>query len=242
MRERSGTSPTSDTSIGTAVAAVRSVRGRARQFWQVFDCSLVPMVIVDNDRRYLAANGAARLVFRLSLEEVRSRRIEDLTPQHMFGRLHERWARLVRDGAVSGLYDVGFPDGSELRIVYCALANVLPAQHLFVFMPADWPGDELSVVPDAKSPPAPVAISAREREVLSLIAAGAGIDDIADELTISAATVRTHTRNALRKLGAHNRAHAIALAMCHGLIDLPVTTGAAGIVSLRYQRERRSYR
>jgi DNA-binding CsgD family transcriptional regulator len=38
-------------------------------------------------------------------------------------------------------------------------------------------------------------------------------------LTISVATVRTHVRNILRKLNARNRAHAISLAMQHGLLD-----------------------
>lgn len=213
--------PSGATSITAAVESIRIARGRARQFWRVFDVSLVPMVLVDNDRRYLAANAAARLVFRLSLEELRSRRIDDLTPPHMLARMHERWRRLISHGAVSGPYDVGFPDGSQLQIVYCAVANFLPAQHLIVFVPANWPGDELSLVEEAQAPPALGRLSTREREVLSLVAAGARIEQIADELTISAATVRTHTRNALRKLGAHNRAHAIALAMRDGMIDMP---------------------
>ncbi|HEY1776249.1 MAG TPA: LuxR C-terminal-related transcriptional regulator [Solirubrobacteraceae bacterium] len=196
---------------------IRAARGRARQFWRVFDASSVPMVIVNNDRRYVAANVAARLLFRLRLGEFLTRRIDDLTPPHMFWRLQERWTRLIREGTVSGRYDVSFPDGSELQIVYCALANVLPAQHLIVFLPAEWPDDELSGAegPEAQTPRG--RLSPREREVLSLIAAGARTEQIADELTISSATARTHTRNALSKLDAHNRAQA----MRDGMLDVP---------------------
>jgi DNA-binding CsgD family transcriptional regulator len=179
------------------------------------------MAIVDNDRRYVAANVAARLLFRLSLDDFLARRIDDLTPPHMFHRMHEKWARLMRDGAVCGPYDVSFPDGSELQIMYCALANVLPAQHLIVFVPAAWPGDELSAAQEPEASAVRGMLSPREQEVLSLIAAGASTEQIGEELTISVATVRTHTRNALSKLSAHNRAHAIALAMREGMLDVP---------------------
>lgn len=214
----------STTSIGSAVETMRAARGQARHFWRVFSASRVPMVVVDNDRRHLAANVAARLLFRLTLDEFLARRMDDLTPAHMHGWLRAMWARLARQGAVCGTYAGGFTDAGELRIVYCALANVLPAQHLIVFVPADWPGDELSVVEQsgAQAPRGP--LSPREREVLSLIAAGAGIEEIASDLVISDTTVRTHTRNALRKLGARNRAHAIALAMRDGMIDITRTS------------------
>lgn len=221
MREGSSQRGSRASGIRSAVETIRVARGRSRQFWRVFDASLVQMVTVDNDRRYIAANAAARLLFRLSLEELLIRRIDDLTPPHMFARLDERWTRLVREGAVSGPYDVSFPDGSELQIVYCALANVLPAQHLIVFVPARWPDDELSAAGEPNAPPPRGPLSPREQEVLSLIATGARTEQIAEELTISTATARTHTRNALSKLGAHNRAHAIALAMRDGILDVP---------------------
>jgi hypothetical protein len=42
---------------------------------------------------------------------------------------------------------------------------------------------------------------------------------MADELSISEATVRTHVKNILERLGAKNRAHAVALAMGTGLLS-----------------------
>ena len=67
-------------------------------------------------------------------------------------------------------------------------------------------------------PLAPRRPSAREREVLALLATGATDGEIADRLGLSPATVQTHVRNAKTKLGARNRTQAVALAVAQGLI------------------------
>ncbi|MBV8431827.1 MAG: response regulator transcription factor [Solirubrobacterales bacterium] len=146
----------------------------------------------------------------------------------MLDTMHTRWASLMTEGATSGPYESCFPDGSHLRSVYSALANVLPGQHLIVFAPADWPVGELCSGEEEVTPTPRRRLSRREREVLNLIAAGADRQEIADELTISVATVRTHVRNLLHKLNARNRAHAIALAIQQGLIEVPVAAGGRG--------------
>ncbi len=187
----------------------------------MFDESLVPMVIVDNERGYRAGNRAARLLFRLSLAELLERRIEDLTLPHMHKLLESAWTRLLRGECVTGQNEMELPDGSLLTILYSAIPNLLPGLHLIVFAPADWPEDELGTTDEFDGALAPGPLSARERAVMTLVAAGASSNQIAEELTISSETVRTHVQNALRKLGASNRAHAIALAMQHGLVDPP---------------------
>lgn len=62
-------------------------------------------------------------------------------------------------------------------------------------------------------------LSAREREILERVSRGLDGPAIAEELVVSPATVRTHIGNAIRKLGAHSRAHAVAVAMRRGLIE-----------------------
>ena len=42
---------------------------------------------------------------------------------------------------------------------------------------------------------------------------------IADQLGISSFTVKNHVQKILRKLGARNRAHAVALAITHDLLN-----------------------
>ena len=53
-------------------------------------------------------------------------------------------------------------------------------------------------------------LSPREREIMHLMAEGRTAEAIADELSVSVETVRTHVRNVIRKLQARNRVHAIA--------------------------------
>jgi DNA-binding CsgD family transcriptional regulator len=204
--------------LRAAAETMLATRGRARQAGRVFASSAIPMVIVDNDRRYLAANRGARLLFRLSQDQLRRRQIEDFTAPEALAELEDRWHELMTHGALASDYDVRFPDGSRLTIVYCALANLLPGRHLIVFAPANWPEDELGPLEDGSTSPLPGPLSPREREVLSLVAAGADLQQVADELTISLATVRTHLGNVHRKLGARNRPHAVALAMQQGLL------------------------
>lgn len=53
-----------------------------------------------------------------------------------------------------------------------------------------------------------------------MIAMGRGTSWIASELDVAASTVETHVRHCLEKLGARNRAHAIALGVQIGEINL----------------------
>jgi DNA-binding NarL/FixJ family response regulator len=56
-------------------------------------------------------------------------------------------------------------------------------------------------------------LTAREREILQLLATGMTGEQVAEALFLSPETVRTHIRNAMRKLDAKTRVHAVALAL-----------------------------
>ncbi len=61
-------------------------------------------------------------------------------------------------------------------------------------------------------------LSAREAEVLRLVAAGRSNPEIAEALFVSPRTVTTHLTHIFAKLGVEGRAEAVALALRHGLI------------------------
>jgi DNA-binding CsgD family transcriptional regulator/ketosteroid isomerase-like protein len=63
-------------------------------------------------------------------------------------------------------------------------------------------------------------LSPREREVLSRLAEGRTIPEIADELVLSPLTIRTHVRNAKDKLRARTTAHAVAIALDEKVLDV----------------------
>jgi len=56
-------------------------------------------------------------------------------------------------------------------------------------------------------------LTAREREVLALLSSGATNSQLADRLTVAESTVKSHVKHILHKLGARNRAEAIACYM-----------------------------
>jgi DNA-binding NarL/FixJ family response regulator len=65
------------------------------------------------------------------------------------------------------------------------------------------------------------ALTAREREILALVAQGHSNRDIADRLVISERTARTHVSNVLSKLQLSSRTQAALLAIREGLITPP---------------------
>ncbi|WP_031078900.1 response regulator transcription factor [Streptomyces sp. NRRL S-118] len=77
----------------------------------------------------------------------------------------------------------------------------------------------------AAAPPDLAALTGRETEVLRLTARGLSNAEIAGELFISEATVKTHLHRAMGKLGLDSRAQAVVVAYESGLVT-PGTHGA----------------
>jgi DNA-binding NarL/FixJ family response regulator len=74
-------------------------------------------------------------------------------------------------------------------------------------MPAFLPGDRDDM------------LTAREREILQLLADGMSNADVAARLFISQETVKSHVRHILTKLEADTRTHAVAIALREAIID-----------------------
>jgi DNA-binding NarL/FixJ family response regulator len=72
--------------------------------------------------------------------------------------------------------------------------------------------------PDRPTPKQLEELTAREREVMSLVAEGLTNHEIAERLVVSPATARTHVSRAMVKLHAHDRAQLVALAYKTGLV------------------------
>jgi DNA-binding CsgD family transcriptional regulator len=69
----------------------------------------------------------------------------------------------------------------------------------------------------SSTPVRPAGLTARESQVLGLLARGHSNKEIAERLHLSARTVERHITTAYRKIGVHRRTEAMAFALLHGL-------------------------
>jgi DNA-binding CsgD family transcriptional regulator len=204
--------------LASSAEQMISARGDPLRIKRVFGRGRVPMVIVDGERRYVAANTAARLALRLTWGQLRELRIDDLTAPNRLPAMHDAWALLTRAESMAGRGEVSSPHGVVLQIAYYALQDALPGLYLIAFVPAGWPESEFftdSYPADAESAP---HLTLRELEVLQLTAEGYSAPIIARELVVSVETVRTHLTHIYTKLSVRDRARAVAMALRLDLI------------------------
>lgn len=83
----------------------------------------------------------------------------------------------------------------------------------------DIPADKADLNSDHDPRPELDPLSRREQQVLFLVARGHSNREIGSRLHITEETVKTHVRRILRRLNAHNRAHAVHLAHELGQLD-----------------------
>jgi two-component system NarL family response regulator len=185
--------------------------GCPETFWR----SLLPMLALDDTRRYRAANHAACLLFRRSQRGVLTLRVDDVTPPENLPALHLLWGEFLANGTQTGVCELLMPDGQRLHAAYTATANACNGLHVTVLDPQPGSTGEVHQHGGAEAD-----LSGREREVLALVALGETGATIARDLHISIATVETHIRHCLAKLGARNRTHAVLLALKRGDISL----------------------
>ena len=81
---------------------------------------------------------------------------------------------------------------------------------------------ELSELPIEKLASGKRMLTAREREVLKLLAEGRTVRSVAGILGLSVKTVDAHKFNLMRKLGIHNKAELVMWAIQKKVVKLPV--------------------
>jgi DNA-binding CsgD family transcriptional regulator len=151
------------------------------------------------------------------------------TPDHAVGD-RETHVRTLQELAAQGVFaSIVVPVRTPLgRIGYIGFGGRRPRDEVEALVVAH--GPDLLVMGHAflrlyleahGAPRAPedcASLSPREVDCLTHVAQGHGDEDIAARLGISKHTARFHVENAVQKLGAANRTHAVALAAQLGLV------------------------
>ncbi|HET8950005.1 MAG TPA: helix-turn-helix transcriptional regulator [Solirubrobacteraceae bacterium] len=165
----------------------------------------VAVVVADDERRWVHANAAAGALLGVDHGELIGMRLEEVTgtPPDV---AEEAWRRFRRMGVQVGTFPVPSPVGPR-NVPYISIADVAPGRHVAIFIPERDPGDWKP-------------LSQREREVVALVAGGATGREVGKELSVTSATVETHIRNAMRRLGARNRSHLVTLAILRHEIEV----------------------
>ncbi|HLY49545.1 MAG TPA: PAS and helix-turn-helix domain-containing protein [Solirubrobacteraceae bacterium] len=202
-------------------------------FWSVFERSNIPMALVDRDKRYVAANDAALTLYQYGREDVIGRRAGRTVAGMPASAAEADWRTLLRHNELYGERLITHPSGRAIRVTFAAHGTTVDTQWLalFVTVSAKLEPDGVELIcacpPGAgRSPGDPanlgrlgVALTPREREVVRRVALGRSTPQIAADLSLSPATVRSHVRNAMVKAGAHTRAQLVALVLGEGLAD-----------------------
>jgi PAS domain S-box-containing protein len=185
--------------------------GWERLFWLVFERSSNPISLIDDQRRFVEVNDAWLTLLGRSREElVGASVIDNIRPSER-RRAEQEWEAVQRLGEHTGTRVLVRADGSEVEIDFAARLAVVGGRRLAIYVALTKREPRPS---SAGARPSQRALSKREREVVTLIALGQETNQIAEALSISPETVRTHVGNAMSKLGAHTRAQLVAIALC----------------------------
>jgi PAS domain S-box-containing protein len=198
-------------------APVQTEAGWGALFRSAFRQSRNPMTLVDEQRRHVDVNGAYLMLLGYRREDLVGRRLVEfvVTGPRM---TDEEWHHAITTTArATGEAELRRADGTTVGVQFAATVEVATGQRLvlFVVQSASRWGAHFRREPEA-APERP--LTARERDIVWLVALGMSGPEIADELQIAHDTVRTHVRNAMDKAGARSRAHLVAKAIGEGLV------------------------
>lgn len=189
--------------------------GWGELFWIAFEESTTAMCVSRDDHLVVAVNRAFGDLTGYSPRELVGHHGQVLVPGN-WRKVHERDTEALSEvGTLDERRELLHSKGLRLRVRLIARHVPLPSKSLILWMAL---ADDSAATPPPASVMAP-SLTARELEVISGLARGLRIREIAVRLGISPTTVTTHVRNATAKLRARSRTHLVGMALAQELID-----------------------
>ena len=185
-------------------------------FWQAFTRSRNAMVLLDDQRCHVEVNGAYLSLLGYPRRDLIGRPVYELFA-HGPRVSVEQWEAALDRKQFTGVTEFVCADGRHVRVEFAGHPEVVTGRRLVlcVALRAARVGRSLPAAtpPPNERPP----LSARELDVIRLLALGLTGPEIADELQLAHNTVRTHVRNAMAKSGTRSRAQLVALSLAEAI-------------------------
>jgi PAS domain S-box-containing protein len=214
------TSTSSRTSQTSAPASGPGPSGWAGLFWEAFKRSRNAMALVDDRRHHVDVNGAYIHLLGYRRDELLRLPIYDFIVDGPTVSARE-WRDVLVRPQFSGVVDVVRADGARLTVEFAGHPEVVTGRR-FVLVVVTGVNRRRRRPDVGDGSPAPAGtLTARELDVVELIALGLSGSEIAEELHLAHNTVRTHVRNAMRKAGARSRAQLVVKALGEGMVPRP---------------------
>jgi PAS domain S-box-containing protein len=186
-------------------------------FWAAFSRCRNGMILVDDHRRCVDVNDAFAQLMGYKRSELIGRRYHEFAAKPPLSE--EAWSELIKGKDFYATRQLRRSDG---RLVVMEMAGhretVTGRGMILIIVLRRLRGTRAAEGQDGTSD---ASLTGRELEIVEMIALGMTGPEIASELHLSNATVRTHVRNAMNKLGTHSRAQLVAKALGDGIVPQP---------------------
>ena len=199
--------------------------GWSALFYGAFEHSANAMALLHSDRVLLAINDAFARDLGYQADEAVGRRADLFIAPAWRAQLDGDWTRLRRTGRLTGERELVRADGRHVRVQFAAHSEEVSDQTLVLYVVLDLRLRPMKLELAHRTSDRP--LTPRELEVVGEIAMGRRWHEIAADLFISQSTVKTHVRNAMRKVGARSQAQLVATTLVTGMLDPARVRGQA---------------
>lgn len=186
-------------------------------FWAAFKRCRNGMILVDDDRRCVEVNDAFVRLLGYKRSELIGHRYHEFAVKQPLS--DEAWRELIKAQDFYATREFRRADGQRVSVEMAGHRETVTGRGLILIVVLRRVRGSRGG--DGEAGASESALTGREREIIEMVALGLTGPEIATELHISHATVRTHVRNAMNKLGVHSRAQLVAKALGDGIVPQP---------------------
>jgi PAS domain S-box-containing protein len=181
-------------------------------FWDAFKRSSNAMVLLDERRCHVEVNGGYLELLGYRRGDLVGRPVYEIVVGGPAATAEE-WRVAIGQEQFDGTVDLWRADGGRVTVQFAGHPELVTGRRLILMVALNTARAGRRMRDAAAPTGGPEALTAREREVVRLMALGGTGPEIAADLHLSHNTVRTHARNAMGKLGARSRAQLVAMSL-----------------------------